>query len=62
MVFLTGGAFTPEAQAFLDQQGHRCLLKPFKPKELLETVATALGNAAPEARGAARPTSILAPR
>ena len=35
MVFLTGGAFTPRARAFLDEVEDRFVAKPFRPAELL---------------------------
>jgi PAS domain S-box-containing protein len=38
VVFLTGGAFTPEANAFLDGVGNQCIDKPFDPHELREVV------------------------
>ncbi|HYO58071.1 ATP-binding response regulator [Archangium sp.] len=38
MVFLTGGAFTPSARAFLDMVGNRRLDKPFSSQELRERV------------------------
>ena len=34
MVFMTGGAYTPEAQAFLEQVSNRRLEKPFRPEAL----------------------------
>jgi len=34
MVFLTGGAFTPAARAFLEQPGIPHLEKPFEPAQL----------------------------
>jgi signal transduction histidine kinase len=34
MVFLTGGAFTPRARAFLDQVPNRCIEKPFATMDL----------------------------
>ena len=40
IVFLTGGAFTPETQRFLQQVGNRLLTKPFEPAHLRELVAT----------------------
>jgi CheY-like chemotaxis protein len=33
-VFITGGAFTPEARAFLANSQTLCLQKPFSPKDL----------------------------
>jgi PAS domain S-box-containing protein len=41
MVFLTGGAFTPEASEFLDRVPNVRLEKPFTPAELRAAVATA---------------------
>jgi CheY-like chemotaxis protein/two-component sensor histidine kinase len=34
VVFITGGAFTPEARSFLDQVKDRVVSKPFDPKEI----------------------------
>jgi CheY-like chemotaxis protein len=34
MVFMTGGAFTPDACAFLDRVPNRCVGKPFDPAEI----------------------------
>jgi PAS domain S-box-containing protein len=38
LVFVTGGAFTPSAQSFLEQARPRCMLKPFHPDELRAAV------------------------
>jgi CheY-like chemotaxis protein len=38
VVFITGGAFTPEAHAFLDRVPNERLAKPFDSKELRNTV------------------------
>ncbi|WP_224370159.1 ATP-binding response regulator [Hyalangium versicolor] len=38
MVFLTGGAFTPMARAFLGRVKNRCMEKPFAPSELRKLV------------------------
>jgi CheY-like chemotaxis protein len=38
MVFLTGGAFTPGARAFLDQIPNPCIDKPFDTSTLLTLV------------------------
>jgi CheY-like chemotaxis protein len=38
MVFLTGGAFTTRARAFLDRVSNACLEKPFDLKALLSLV------------------------
>jgi PAS domain S-box-containing protein len=46
MVFLTGGAFAPEAAAFLDRVPNPRLEKPFSPAELRAVVAAA-GRAPP---------------
>ena len=42
MIFLTGGAFTPEAQAFLDGSPQPRLSKPFDPVELRTVIADAM--------------------
>ncbi|MCC6620945.1 MAG: GAF domain-containing protein [Deltaproteobacteria bacterium] len=39
MVFMTGGAFTPGSQAFLERAGQPCLVKPFTGPELLAVLA-----------------------
>lgn len=41
MYFLTGGAFSDEAQAFLERHAERRLEKPFDPATLRELVARA---------------------
>ena len=41
VVFMTGGAFTGSAQAFLDRVPDRCLAKPFSVKQLLEALLAA---------------------
>ncbi|NMO18541.1 response regulator [Pyxidicoccus fallax] len=41
IVFITGGAFTPETQRFLQQVGNRVLTKPFEPAHLRELVTSA---------------------
>ena len=38
VVFLTGGAFTPKARAFVDDMPNRCLEKPFRTDELVALV------------------------
>jgi len=38
MVFMTGGAFTPEALAFVERMGPRCLVKPITSAQLKEVV------------------------
>jgi PAS domain S-box-containing protein len=40
VVFLTGGAFTPDAKAFLDRVPNAQIEKPFDPKSLRELVQT----------------------
>ena len=42
VVFMTGGAFSPEAQTFLNTVTNRSLEKPFKPKALREMVDSRL--------------------
>jgi nitrogen-specific signal transduction histidine kinase/CheY-like chemotaxis protein len=42
-VFMTAGAFTPAARAFLETSGMRRLAKPFDPAELRETVDRLVG-------------------
>ncbi len=37
-VFMTGGAFTPRARAFLERSEHRCLEKPFELHEIRHIV------------------------
>ncbi|MCP3141158.1 hybrid sensor histidine kinase/response regulator [Pyxidicoccus xibeiensis] len=41
IVFITGGAFTPETQRFLQNVTNPLLAKPFEPAQLRELVATA---------------------
>jgi len=43
MIFLTGGAFTPRARAFLDDIPNHCIEKPFDPQELRALVASVVG-------------------
>jgi two-component system cell cycle sensor histidine kinase/response regulator CckA len=38
VVFVTGGAFTPEASAFLDRVGNERIEKPFEPRSLRELI------------------------
>jgi CheY-like chemotaxis protein len=38
VIFITGGAFTPEAQAFLEHVPNPCLQKPFDPDRLNATI------------------------
>jgi signal transduction histidine kinase len=44
MLFMTGGAFTPEASVFLDGLGRPQIQKPFDPKELLSSIESVLRN------------------
>ncbi len=43
-LFITGGAFTPRANRFLEQQHHRTLRKPFALDELLSRVSEVLAR------------------
>jgi CheY-like chemotaxis protein len=45
MVFLTGGAFTPRARAFLDEVPNPRLEKPFEIRELLALLGERLSKA-----------------
>ena len=45
MLFLSGGATTPEARAFLARDGLRCLEKPFRPEELAKVLDELIGGA-----------------
>lgn len=42
MIFMTGGAFSPDAEAFLASVSNRALEKPFKPNALREVVRSRL--------------------
>jgi len=44
MVFLSGGAYTEEARAFLDREGVECLEKPFDIETLRAVVASRLAG------------------
>ncbi|RKH88774.1 response regulator [Corallococcus sp. AB045] len=54
MVFISGGASSPEARAFVETVAHRVLEKPVRPDVLMSTVEEVLEGAPPEvaARGA----------
>ena len=39
-IFITGGAFSPEARRFLDESVISCINKPFQVDELLELIET----------------------
>ena len=41
IVFITGGTFAPDVDAFLASCGNRCLAKPFGIEQILDVVATA---------------------
>jgi PAS domain S-box-containing protein len=43
VVFMTGGAYTDEAERFLATSARPCLEKPFMPAELLEVLAKTIG-------------------
>ncbi len=45
VVFLTGGAFTPDARAFLESVPNARIEKPFEPPALRDAVGRALGSA-----------------
>jgi signal transduction histidine kinase/ActR/RegA family two-component response regulator len=45
LVFITGGAFTPEARAYVERAGNRCLEKPFVNEALRATVRAVVGAA-----------------
>ena len=45
MVFMTGGAYTAEAQAFLEEVPNRRLEKPFRPETLEALLKEMLGSA-----------------
>ncbi len=53
-VFLTGGAFTPEAKQFLESVAVPCVEKPFSPTELRKLVRKRVF----EARGGRRPSEV----
>lgn len=42
MIFFTGGAFTPRAEAFLRTEKHRCIEKPFDARELRDRIRSLL--------------------
>ena len=45
MVFMTGGAYTAEAQGFLEEMPNRRLEKPFRPETLEALIGEMLGSA-----------------
>ena len=46
VIFMTGGAFTPESRAFLEQSAQPVLTKPFSPDELRAAVRVLMGDPA----------------
>jgi signal transduction histidine kinase len=42
-IFITGGAFSPEARRFLEEPGIACINKPFQLRELLELIEARIG-------------------
>jgi PAS domain S-box-containing protein len=50
LVFITGGAYTPDAVAFLDRVPNARLEKPILPRALYDAVASILPSVAPGAR------------
>ena len=53
MLFVTGGAFTEVAQAFVREMGDRVLYKPISARTLRDSVAEVLELAGPRRRDAA---------
>jgi len=50
-IFITGGAFSPEARRFLDESVIACINKPFQVDELLELIESRVAALEPaEAR------------
>jgi DNA-binding response OmpR family regulator/anti-sigma regulatory factor (Ser/Thr protein kinase) len=49
MIFMTGGAFSADAAAFLQQVAHPAIEKPFRPSLLRETLQKVLGQHLPAA-------------
>jgi len=47
VIFMTGGAFTPSAQAFLERAGRPCLAKPFDGAQLVAALADVAVSGAP---------------
>jgi response regulator RpfG family c-di-GMP phosphodiesterase len=43
-IFITGGAFSPEARRFLDESVIACINKPFQVDELLELIETRVSS------------------
>jgi len=44
VIFMTGGAFTPESRAFLEQSPQPVLTKPFSPDQLRAAVRALMGD------------------
>jgi len=53
LVFMTGGALTAEAEAFLSQRPDQVLDKPFELERIRKTVARVVQRTAPQIPGAA---------
>jgi CheY-like chemotaxis protein len=43
-IFITGGAFSPEARRFLDEAVIACINKPFQLDELLELIESRVAS------------------
>jgi CheY-like chemotaxis protein len=54
MIFMTGGAFSGHAQAFLERVSNPCLTKPFDSKQLLSLIQESMSEVGKE--GAKRRT------
>jgi len=54
IVFLTGGAFTPQSREFLDRLQSPYIEKPFDPDALLALVASCVGRGGDGRQGAVR--------
>lgn len=46
-IFITGGAFSPEARRFLEDPNIACINKPFQLRELLELIEARIGGGEP---------------
>jgi CheY-like chemotaxis protein len=57
MLFMTGGAFTPEASTFLEKRGRAHVLKPFEAKELLSSIDRML-ESVPDEPASLPPTTV----
>jgi signal transduction histidine kinase/DNA-binding NarL/FixJ family response regulator len=61
-IFMTGGAFTPAARAFLERVTAPRIEKPFQPEALVDLVAEVLACAAEDDEDAAAPSERGEPR